>query len=399
MPDINLMPISGINTESEDKALRSTGDSPRHFVRDAVNVDVTASGEIEVRPGTRKVTDTEYRYLWQSPLHGDTFAVLGDDWVKIDPATWSHIVLAHIGGGPATHAVLNNRVVVAARAGIFVYDGTEAKRLTLDTPAAPMVSAGAAGTGSLHPGLYGVAVSWLRDGQESAVSELTQIDVPANGSLEITFPMSLDLSVNGIRLYMTGPDGGELRREQDYPVGHGTLAITAMPDLGAAATFRHLSPMPTGNTLHYWRGRLITSSANVLRFSESMAYHLHDERYGFILMPQRITFVQPVEGGIWVGQVDHVAFVQGTSPDQMAVSRKAAGAPVPGSAILVSPDAIGLDLAGGGSGAALWLASNGYVVGTSEGQLVELHRGVIDGVTGQQSTSVELERRIITTVV
>lgn len=306
-------------------------------------------------------------------------------------------MLATVGAGPAHHAVLNNRVVVAARAGIFAYDGAEAKRLTLETPAAPMVSA--TDTGSLPSGRYGVAVSWLRDGQESAVSELTQVDVPANGSFEITFPMSLDLSVTGIRLYLTGPDGGELRREQDYPVGHGTLTITAMPDLGAAATFRHLSPMPTGNTLHYWRGRLVTSSANVLRFSEPMAYHLHDERHGFILMPQRITFVQPVEGGIWVGQVDHVAFIQGTSPDQMSVSRKAASAPVPGSAMLASPDVIGSELAGGGSGAALWLAENGYVLGTAQGQLVELQRGVMGGISGQHGTSVELERRIITTVV
>lgn len=67
MPDINLMPITGMNTESEDKALRSAGDSPRHFVRDAVNVDVNAAGEIEIRPGARKVTGTGYKSLWQSP--------------------------------------------------------------------------------------------------------------------------------------------------------------------------------------------------------------------------------------------------------------------------------------------------------------------------------------------
>lgn len=73
-------------------------------------------------------------------------------------------------------------------------------------------------------------------------------------------------------------------------------------------------------------------------------------------MPQRITFVQPVEGGIWVGQVDHVAFIQGTSPDQMSVSRKAASAPVPGSAMLASPDVIGSELAG-------WRQRSGLVAG------------------------------------
>jgi hypothetical protein len=51
-----------------------------------------------------------------------------------------------------------------------------------------------------------------------------------------------------------------------------------------------------------------------------------------------------------------------------------------------------------GDGAALWLAGNGYVVGTASGELVELQRGVMDGIAGNAGTSVELERRIVTAV-
>ena len=395
MADIPLMPLAGINNAAEDAALQRGGDSARLYVRDAANVDITPAGKAQLRPGRRLVTATPYRSLWQSPLHRDTFGALGDQWQKVDPATWAGESLATIGEGQVSHAVLNNLVCAAGPAGIFTYDGAQAQRLTLDTPAAPLVLIG---DGSLPEGAYGVAVAWLRGQQESATSAIATALVPAGGALEITFPLCLDATVTGVRLYLTKPGGGELMREQDYPVANPPITIAVAPQLGAPAQFQHLSPMPTGLYLSYWRGRLLTARANVLRFSEAMAYHLHSERHGFIQMPQRITLVQPVEGGIWVGQVDHVAFLQGASPDSMSIVRKASAGPVPGSASLVPADVVGTNLAGGGSPVAVWLAENGYVAGTSEGGLVEIHSNVMRGITASAGTSVVLDRRLLTIV-
>ena len=395
MADIPLMPLAGINNVAEDAALQRGGDAARLYVRDAVNVDLTPAGKAELRPGVRRVTEWPYRNLWQSPLHRDAFATLGDQWGRVDPFTWSHEPLATVGEGPVSHVVLNNLVCVAGRAGIFTFDGARAQRLTLDTPAAPLVLVG---EGSLDAGAYGVAVAWLRGSLESAPSPIKTVHVPASGALEITLPLCLDTTVTGVRLYLTRPNGGELAREQDYALGTPTILVRVPPKLGAPAQFQHLSPMPTGLYLAYWRGRLLTAKGNVLRFSEALAYHLHNERYGFIQMPQRITFVQPVEGGIWVGQVDHVAFLQGASPDSLSVIRKASAGPVPGSAILVPADVVGTNLAGGGSPVAVWLAENGYVAGTSEGGLVEIHSNVMRGITASAGTSVVLDRRMLTAV-
>lgn len=394
MADIPLMPLAGMNNVAEDAALQRGGDAARLYVRDAVNVDLTPAGKAELRPGVRRVTDSPYRNLWQSPLHRDTFATLGDQWGRVDPLTWSHEPLATVGEGPVSHQVLNNLVCVAGPAGIFTFDGAMAQRLTLDTPAAPLVLVG---DGSLDAGAYGVAVAWLRGSLESAPSRVATAHVPDGGSLEITLPLSLDPTITGARLYLTRPNGGELLREQDYPPA-GTIALRVSPSLGAPAQFQHLSPMPTGLYLAYWRGRLLTAKANVLRFSEALAYHLHSERHGFVQMPQRITFVQPVDGGIWVGQVDHVAFLSGSSPNQLTMQRKTARPPVPGSAILVDADTLGGELSQGGGATAVWLADNGYVAGTASGQVVELQAGALRGIAGQSGTSVVLDRRLLTAV-
>lgn len=395
MAETSLMPLYGMNVVAEDAALQRGGKEPRLYVRDALNVDLTPAGKADLRQGVRRVTATPYRSLWQSPLHRDTFAALGDQWVKVEPATWTAEPLAQIGEGAVYHTVLNNRVCAAGAAGIFLYDGAQAQRLTIETPPAPLVLTG---DGSLPEGAYGVAVAWLRGQLESGLSAVTSVQVAAGGALEVILPLCLDLSVTGARLYLTKPGGGELLREQDYPLASGPIMVRVLPLLGAPAQFQHLSPMPSGQFLAYWRGRLLTAKGNVLRFSEAMAYHLHSERHGFVQMPQRITFVQPVDGGIWVGQADHVAFLAGASPDQLSVVRKAVRAPLPGSAILAGADLLG-DLAAGGSAAAVWLADNGYVVGTAAGELYELHAGALGGIAGRSGATAALDRRLLTAVI
>ena len=393
--DISLLPMAGINNVAEDAALQRGGDAPKLYVRDAVNVDITESGLPQLRSGVRPVTTAAYRNLWQSPLHGDVFGTLGHQWVRVDPTIWTHEALATIGEGDVSHEVLNNRVVVSGPAGLFVFDGGSAQRLTFDNAAPPMVAA--LGGGSLAAGTYGAAVAWLRGDLESQTSEATFVEVGEGGLLRVAFPLCMDPSVTGVRLYLTRQDGGELARAGDYPANAAPVDVPLLPELGRPAQFRNLSPMPAGAFLRYWRGRLLTARLNVLRWSEAMGYHLHDERHGFLQMPQRITFIEPVEGGIWIGQVDHVAFLEGAAPEGFSVRRLASRAPVPRSSIRLPAEAVGA-AAEGGREVAVWLAENGYVLGTASGTLIEVQAGTLKGLTSLYGSSVLAGRRIITAV-
>ena len=395
MKPIPLYPLAGIdNAARRDDALQVGGQARRLYLRDAVNVDISDTGRASLRPGLRKVATAALLSLWQSPLHRDVFAVLGSEWVKVDPLTWTTEVLADIGTGPAQHLVLNNVVLAAGLDGIFQFDGVQAQRFTLPVPPAPMVSAGA---GSLVAGSYGVALSWLRGAMESPVSPIAHCAVGASGALAITLPLCLDQSVTGVRLYLTRPDGGELLRGEDYPVGLPYLELPLLPKLGAAAQFQHMEPMPTGKYFAQWRGRLVSARANVVRFSQALAYHVHDPRHDFVLMPQRVTFLQPVHGGIWVGQVDHVAFLAGTQPDELQLVRKTAKPPVPGSALALDAETSG-EMSGGGSAVVAWLADNGYVLGTADGGVIEKHANRLRGITGNQGTSIVFRNRLTTAV-
>ena len=392
MPSQSFMPCRGIDNISEDAAMVQGGKEPFVFMRDVVNANVTPAGKIDMIASGGKVSGKPYKNLWQSPLHKDVFAMYVNDWVKVmvDDNSWSHEVLATIGRSDVYHTVLNNLVVVAGKHGLYTYDGQTCQPLTIATPPAPITNDNVENT---KPSSRSVAISWLRGSMESSLSDY----VSAGESANIVLPMVFDPTVTGVNIYTTTIGGTDMQLAGTMDRAATNFAITADHKLGMAAQFTHLSPMPTGKYLCYWRGRLITATANVIRFSEPLAYHLHDERHGFIQTSQRITFIQPVDNGLWVGQVDHVLFIEGSNPDDMSVSIKSAQPPVPNSAIQTNSNDIG-DAAEGGGLVTMWLARNGYVAGNSMGQIIEYQAGRIDNINGQDSTTVRLARRLVTAV-
>lgn len=393
--DTPLMPLAGMNNAAEEAALQQGGDFPRVYARDVVNMDISPMGKALLRPGVKRVSDIPYKSLWQSPLHRDVFAVLGEEWGKVDSLSWEFEPLVTIGEGSVSHEILNNLVCVSGPRGIYTYDGAKAEKLTIETPSPPYVTVS---NGTLKNGTYGVAVAWLKNGKESATSGIQFVELDDNQGIEVTFPFKFDEDITSARLYITARNGGELQRAGDYNASQSSIIIKSMPERGAASQFLNKSPMPTGSYLRYWNGRLITAKANILSFSEALAYHIHDERHGYVQMPQRITFVEPVDGGIWVGQVDHVSFLSGDNPDNISVTRKTSCSPIPNSSVRVLAEVIGGELSQGSSQTVMWLASNGYCIGTPTGEVIETQAGVMKDISANTGISVVLDRRVITAV-
>lgn len=394
MSDLSLMPVSGMKTTGDDTRLIVThaNKSRDVFMRDIVDMDVEQGGAVSLRPGLRQVTDKLFANLWQSPLHGDVFGTLGEDWVKVS-TNWEGEVLARVGDGECWHTVLNNKVVVSGAEGVFEFDGAQARRLTIEAGVPPGVST-TAQAGALVEGDYGIALAFMRGDVEGPLSEMATAKVKQDDALEVVLPLVFDATVTKVRVYMTKPDGGELGLIGDYAPAS-SVVFPTIPVPGISPRFPRMQPMVSGKYLCVWQGRLLTANRNVLYFSEPLAYHINDPRHGFIQMPQRITFLAPVEGGIWVGQVDHVVFLQGMQPDQLVTQRRAVQAPVPGSAILIPSEVAG-EAAQGGRHVVVWLSANGHVLGTASGEVVETGAKKLDGITGVKGQTVHAGYRLHT---
>lgn len=384
-----LTPLLGMDNVSDDESMSSFGKKPFVKLRDAVNVNITSAGRMELRDTGTVVTETPYKNLWCSPLHGDTFGTLNGELVKIDTSNWSHVALNIQVQGTVNYLVVNNFIVISDATALYKYDGLSVEKLTIGTPPPPMARLS---TGALLDGTYTVAIAWSKDGRESGLSSSLSLNV--EGGIELILPYNYSEDADQVVIYMTERNGSELLKVGAVTVNTATFNISSDKDLTRAAQFQNLSPMRTGKFLKLWRGRLLTADKNMLYFSQALNFHLCDERYDYIALPQRVTFVEPVESGIWVGQSNSVVFLSGSDVRDLRLVQTGAKAPVPGTALRVNSDLLGELSAGLES--VLWLAENGYCIGTPSGNLVEAHANTLKGITAKGGQSVRFDDRIVT---
>lgn len=395
MFDRKLIPMMGMNNAREYSALEIKGDAEALFVRDAVNIDFDAKGKVYSRAGVEKVTDLDLEKLWQDEVTGDVFGLKDGSVFRLNMQDWTSEFMFYIGVGKMDITYINNVMVVSGRSGLFEYNGIEFDKMTIENCPPPFVSVV---SGTMQAGDYGVAASFVYNGKESSLSQVQSVTVGEGGGLEIVLPISLQGNELDVRVYITQCNGSELYRLGTYKAEQVSIRVHRNEYLGASPTFMNKSPMISGEIARHWGGRLFTSINDTMYFSEPLAYHITDERFNFIKLPTRITFIEPVEGGIWVGQENGVLFISGADPKDFTLVKKSAKKPIPYSSIIVKSSEISGDFSQGSSPVAIWLSENGYVAGTSEGLCYELHKGVIEGIKGNYSATVVFGRRLTTIV-
>jgi hypothetical protein len=412
-----LTPVIGMNTTGEDDAclVTDSAGNARWYVRDAVNLDITPEGRLTRRRDDLALTPWAppgwtlpgvYTDVWTSTAHTDAFAVLRPH-VSEPGATAPLLVrnpLTHpepLGELPADaggvgYVDLPDAVLIVTRAELYETTGGPLRRFTLSTPDEPLLTPTG---GSLPPGRYGVAVAGLRQGKESALSPVAFIDTPGGFTVRLSPRHTPGVEYDALRLYMTAPGGGELGFVDSAafaPIGGDLFAaIPSLPERAGAPPFLGLSPMPGGRYAALWRGRLVVARANALWFSEPHAWHVTSQPHGYTRFPETVTFVVAGEGGLWVGQRTGVLFLAGKEPGEFQVKHMGLGAPVPGSAIALRAEDAG-EAAGPGLTAALWLAENGYVIGSADGTAKELHADLVSGISGEAARTIVIDGRVIT---
>ena len=362
MTDIVLGPWTvGIDHVSSDTKL------PAGAARDAINGLFNRDGEFLRRNGYGlMMAASGVHSLWTSPESGLSFCAQGSQVCSITPGAGGSLAVTALADtgivSPVSFCDLNGVVVYANAGKIGAVLNGVAIPLALPTPGAPQVVA--TDNGGLSAGRYGVAVALLGDG-ESALSEITFLDVPEGGGIRFTF--------NGgstRRLYRTAANGDALYLAAEIP-GALTTYLLGNGQLGRLTETQNLEALPGGQIVRTWRGRTLLARGNVVLFSEPMRYGLFSPREGFVQFAHRITMMEPVEGGIFVGTTTGVVFLQGSKPSEFNVKATSGQPPFEGSGITAPASAFGGDIGSSDTRVAAWLAPNGFVIGTASGQLVE----------------------------
>lgn len=388
MPDKKIGPWPlGIDMVSDDSAM------PSGTLRDALNVDIDKDGVVYSAPIPRQLSAGDFDALFAN----DDVILASQDGIvyQVSPDNGDTTELFTMNSAdPAIFCDMLDGIVVMNRTTLAYYRDGQINPLGMDKPASPVLVASA--SGGLYEGRYAVGITTFNDqGEESALSELTFVDVPAGGGITVNLPPT-DQPFFGI--YRTNHNGDMVYFALKAPAMSQYLLGSGTP--GRATDSQFMMRMVPGKIARAWNGRLLVAKGKMLIFSEPMRYGITSPRHNFVLFPHRITMMEPVDGGVFVGTKAGVDFLAGNTPKEWALRKTGGRPPVPYASCGMSTGELSADMTanvGNGQGA-VWLSDNGFVVGLPSGNVIESQRTRIRGLSGETGAIAVVNRRLRATV-
>jgi hypothetical protein len=334
--------------------------TPKGALIEAVNVLINSDGSIEPRRGYSLATaGGNSLFRWNSR----TFGLLNNAVVEIFDTSAKTL------GGPTiqgkvTWSVFNDRPMFTNMDGVGLVVGESVEMLTIPAPMAP--------TGATIP-VADMYISFVNKyGNEGPLA-------PYFGSLP-AFPTD----IAGANLY---------RRQGD------TIYRTngQTDNVGRPAEILNLAGLPGGKYARYWRGRVIVARGRTLFFSEPFNYALYNRSAGFVQFESAITFIEAVEGGVYVGLKNNgVHFLAGATPEDWKRTVADLVEAQPGASLLVPTSQMKLTLQSKPEWVAVWFTDKGFAVGLPSGNVTYPQADLLGGLPlGIGSLHFEGDRLIV----
>ena len=252
-----------------------------------------------------------------------------------------------------------------------ITDGTTAT--TWGVPVPPSLGGLTPVAGELYPGDYQYQLTYVRlsDGLEGGPIYSNPVPVPDGGVLLTGLPM---LDGHKINVYLTSHNG-----EQAYLAGStftSSFSYLGKNDaLVLPCRTDNLRPAPAGTVTAFWRGRVLVAVGPVLYASKTNGWESFDFRRDFKQFSAPITLIQPVDGGVFVGTEQELAFLAGAEFDKLAYVRVLDGPTVLGSGVAVRGELVQRGQGIGQGAAMLCIAARGIVAGFSDGGIARMTEG------------------------
>lgn len=352
--------FSGINNVQPEHRLTGAD------LIEARDVDIGLTGEITRRGGVTLSDDRCHKNL--HPALGFMLATVGSQLTAIHPDGARHVIHPALGPErvwycnlPDGRTTFTNGLIQGVTDGL---SGTERS-----VPAPESLGGADTAFGALHPGQYRYHLTHMRltDRLEGPAISSAPVAVEQGGLRLDGLPAREGYAIN---VYLSDQDG-----EGAYLAGTTTGGSFEYTDNNAALVLpcRTLGaqPFPVGTITAFWRGRVLVAQGATLWASRPAAPHLCDWR-DFKPFASRITAVQPVADGVYVGTDEDLVFLAGTSWDELAYVPTKRGPVVLGSGVEAPGHRIKIGDGTGSGQAMLCIARGEVVAGFAGGQTSSL---------------------------
>ena len=317
MKPVALGPFLGMNNRLPAEKLHVPREGD--FVRSAVNVDLTAAGTFQRRRGaTLALSGSDCHSFWSNGAvgyyvdHGTLYSLTGTAESPVKTAVISGLPMAASG---MSYAECAGTIHCSNGLSLWRLFGAVATEASVPNPERQPTIA-ISNTGSLYRGTYLIAVTYVDgEGRESGATPVQTAEVPEHGRIALTDLPQRNGCLTSV--YVSTTNGDDLYR----------VALTAdssldvsVPHLGGGVMCwtQGLAPMPSGSILRAFKGRLLAAAGNTLRYSEPFAPGLCNPVRGYIVFPETITLVEPVQNGIYIS-ADETYWLAGDDIEQAAM--------------------------------------------------------------------------------
>lgn len=366
----------GVNTRLAPTSL------PAGTLRSAVNVDIDSTGRIRRRQGYRRLLAGQAHSLWADA--NNLLLVLDGDLVRVNPDTpETTLIRAGVGSDPISYAQVANLLYYTSRTvrgRLDLYTGTHYAGFAPPNPeGSPTLTAATAG---MAAGVYQVVLTYVSAlGEESGAGLADTIELTGGQGIRLTNIPQGD--AKRIRVYCSPPNGDKLFRQTEVGMGTTELVLTSFVR-GKQLSTQFLEPLPAGDLLRYFRGRLYCVDGPVIWHSQPIHYGLHapDDDY---LPPfaEDITLLEPVEEGFFIG-AGGTWFLNGSGPADFVLRFLGAETPIPGTGLTLPAELIDPQLTGR---AAYWLTADGPCLALPGGVLRYPTRDSLPGFSATSGVS------------
>ncbi len=376
-------PFAGINNRLPDHQLGivERGAKAGDYLRNAVNVDLTESGTLTRRKGvTMAQSGSDCHSLWSDEqgvyyADGDTLYRFPRDVVATGLPAGARVSFARLPTGEC---------VWSDGSTINLVDKTVSAPLGIPVPnPAPIVSAAAGG--SLRAGLYQVAVTTTNAaGEESGSTWPVQVSVPEDGVLQVSgMPDGMK------NVYVSACNGDVLFLAVTTTASSYAFPVT--PAQGPQCPTLNLRPMPAGQIVRWFNGRLLAAVGPMLAYSEPFAPALHNPARGYIPFASRIVLLEPCQTGVFVATADETFWLSGNDIDGAEVVRVLPYGAVDNAVARPEND-----------NTVWWFSARGLVVGAQDGSVKNLQEDTVAVSPAQSGASLFREqdgnRQVISTL-
>lgn len=248
-----ISPFLGMNQRKPDFAL-ATKDG--HFVRDAVNVDVTNSGTFRVRDGQALIQAQTGAHSFFTNS-AKAVLVRGGTLYRVTRSPYSETLLKVLSTDDAVS-------YWAHGADIYFSNGTDSGRIAEDNtvypwampaPEQPVVEAI---VGLLPAGKYQVALTYANatTGEEGAHVGSSNPELTTDGALRVTLPTGAVAGATHVNVYVSQTNGSQTYLHSSHAIGTASVDVTSLDGLSRPLRGVYEQALPAGGSLFIHMGRL-----------------------------------------------------------------------------------------------------------------------------------------------